>query len=61
MGPSRSSSLLIGGDSSAVAGSGQTELRDRVQWMTEEAVKLKFDLKHTLSARARAEGREDEA
>ena len=29
--------------------------------MTKEAVKLKFDLKHTTSARARAEGREDEA
>ena len=29
--------------------------------MTEEAVKLKSDLRHTLSARARAEGREDEA
>ena len=29
--------------------------------MTEEAVKLKFDLKHTTSARARVEGREDEA
>ena len=39
----------------------RTELRDRVQRMTEEAVKLKFDLKHTSSARARAEGRVDEA
>ena len=29
--------------------------------MTEEAVKLKSDLRHTLSARARAEVREDEA
>ena len=38
-----------------------TELRDRVQRMTEEAVKLKSDLKHTMSARARAEGREDKA
>ena len=38
----------------------QTELRDRVQRMTEEAKRLKFDLKHTMSARARAEGREDE-
>ena len=36
------------------------ELRDRVQRMNEEAVKLKSDLKHTMSARARAEGREDE-
>ena len=39
----------------------RTELRDRVQRMTEEIVKLKFDLKHTSSARARAEGKEDEA
>ena len=29
--------------------------------MTEEAVKLKSDLRHTLSARARAEGRKDKA
>ena len=28
--------------------------------MTKEAVKLKSDLKHTMSARARVEGREDE-
>ena len=28
--------------------------------MTEEVEKLKSDLKHTMSARARAEGREDE-
>ena len=40
---------------------GGAELRDRVQRMTEEAVKLKSDLKHTTSARARAEGRENEA
>ena len=39
----------------------RAKLRDRVQSMTEEAVKLKSDLRHTLSARARAEGREDEA
>ena len=39
----------------------RTELRDRVQRMTEEIVKLKYDLKHTTSARARFEGREDEA
>ena len=39
----------------------RTELRDQVQRMTEEAVKLKSDLKHTTSARARAEGRKDEA
>ena len=39
----------------------RTELRDRVQRMAEEAVKLKYDLKHTTSARARSESREDEA
>ena len=39
----------------------RTERRDWVQRMTEEAVKLKSDLKHTTSARARSEGREDEA
>ena len=39
----------------------QTELRDRVQRMAEEAVMLKSDLKHTTSTRARSEGREDEA
>ena len=39
----------------------RTELRDQVQRMTEEAVKLKSDLKHTSSTRARAEGGEDEA
>ena len=39
----------------------RTELRDRVQRMTEEVVKLKFDLKHTTSTRAWAEGREDKA
>ena len=38
----------------------RTELRDRVQRMTEEVVKLKSDLKHTTSAHARAEGREYE-
>ena len=38
-----------------------TELRDWVQRMAEEAVKLKYDLKHTMSARARSESREDEA
>ena len=38
----------------------RAELRGQLQCMTEEAVKLKFDLKHTTSARARAEGREDE-
>ena len=39
----------------------RVELRDRVQNMTEEAVKLKSDLKHTMTARARAEGREEKA
>ena len=36
------------------------KLRDLVQSLTEEAVKLKSDLKRTKSASARAEGREDE-
>ena len=31
-----------------------------MQRMTEEAERLKSDLKHTMSARAQAEGREDE-
>ena len=39
----------------------RAKLRDRVQSMTEEGVKLKSDLRHTLSVQARAEGREDEA
>ena len=39
----------------------RAKLRDRVQSMTEQAMKLKSDFKHTLSARTRAEGREDEA
>ena len=39
----------------------RAELRARMQSMTEEAVKLKFDLRHTLTARARAEGREEKA
>ena len=38
----------------------RTELRDRVQRMIEEAERLKSDLKHTMSARAQAEGREYE-
>ena len=37
------------------------ELRARMQNMTEEAVKLKSDLRHTLAARAWAEGREEKA
>ena len=39
----------------------RAELWGQVQRMTEEAAKLKYDLKHTTSACARAEGREDEA
>ena len=38
----------------------RTELRDQVQRMGEEAERLKSDLKHTMSARAREQGREDE-
>ena len=38
----------------------RAKLRDRVQTLIEEAVKLKSDLKHTTSARAWAEGREGE-
>ena len=39
----------------------RAELQGQVQHMAEEAVKLESDLKHTTSARALAEGREDEA
>ena len=38
----------------------RAKLRDQVHTLTEEAVKLKSDLKHTTSARSRAEGREGE-
>ena len=38
----------------------RTGLQERVQRMTEEVEQLKSDLKHTVSARARAESREDE-
>ena len=38
----------------------RTELQERAQHMTEEVERLKYDLKHTMSARARAESREDE-
>ena len=38
----------------------RTELQERVQRMTEEVEKLKSYLKHTMSARGRAESREDE-
>ena len=37
----------------------QAELRVRMQNMTEEAMKLKYDLRHTSTARARAEGKEE--
>ena len=37
-----------------------TELQERAQYMTEEVERLKSDLKHTTSARALAESREDE-
>ena len=39
----------------------RAKLLDRVQSMTEEVVKLKSNLRHTFLARARAEGREEEA
>ena len=38
----------------------QTELQEWMQRMTEEVERLKSDLKHTISARARVEGKEDE-
>ena len=38
----------------------QAELQERAQHLTEEIERLKSDLKHTSSARARAENREDE-
>ena len=38
----------------------RTELQERAQRMTEEVERLKSDLKHTTSARARAESREDD-
>ena len=39
----------------------RAELRDWMQNMTEEAVKLRSDLRHTTMARSRAEGREEKA
>ena len=39
----------------------RAELRDQVLNMTEEAIKLKSDLRHTMTARARAKGREEKA
>ena len=38
----------------------QIELQERMQRMTEEVERLKSDLKHTILARVRVEGREDE-
>ena len=38
----------------------QAELQERAQRMIEEVERLKSDLKHTISARARVESREDE-
>ena len=40
--------------------SGRAELQEQPQHMTEEIERLKSDLKHTSSARARAESRENE-
>ena len=45
----------------AVLTSERAELRDRMQNMTEEAVKLMSYLRHTTMAQARAEGREEKA
>ena len=39
----------------------RAELRDQVQNLTEEVVKLKSDLRHTMTAQERAEGREEKA
>ena len=39
----------------------RAKLRDRMQSMMEEAVKLRFDLRHTTTARARVEGKEEKA
>ena len=39
----------------------RSKLRDRMQNMTEEAVKLRYDLRHTTMARAWAKGREEKA
>ena len=38
----------------------RTELQERAQNMTKEVERIKSDLKHTMSACARAESREDE-
>ena len=37
----------------------RAELRDRMQNMTEEAVKLRSDLRHTMMPRVLAEGKEE--
>ena len=39
----------------------RANLRAQVQILTEEAVKLKFDLRHTSTAKARAEDKETKA
>ena len=39
----------------------RAELRSRMQSMMEEAVKLKSDLRHTSTVRARAKGKEEKA
>ena len=39
----------------------RAELQNQVQSMTEEVMKLKSDLRHTMSARAQVEGREEKA
>ena len=39
----------------------RAKLGDQVQNMTEEVVKLKSDLRHTMTAQVRAEGREEKA
>ena len=38
----------------------ERHVQERAQHMTEEIERLKYDLKHTSSARARAENKEDE-
>ena len=39
----------------------RAKLRDRMQIMTEEVMKLRSDLRHTTTARAQVEGREEKA
>ena len=45
----------------AVLTSERAELRDQMQNMMKEVVKLKSDLRHTITAQARAEDREEKA